>query len=121
MTRRQFQRLVAQALRRLPPRFRASLRNVAIVVEDWPGEEHLAEAGLEDRYDLLGLYLGIPLPDRHDYNMVLPDRILIFQKPIEAICRTDEEVVEQVRVTVLHEIAHYFGIDDAELERLGLG
>lgn len=120
MDRRRFERLVERALRRLPARFRDSLQNVAVVVEDWPRPEHLDDVGAEDKRDLLGLYLGVPLTERFDYNMALPDRILIFQKPIEAACATDDDVVEQVRITVLHEIAHHFGMDDAELERLGL-
>ncbi|MDO8532489.1 MAG: metallopeptidase family protein [Dehalococcoidia bacterium] len=82
--------------------------------------EHLDEAGAEDKRDLLGLYMGVPLTERFDYNMALPDRILIFQKPIEAACASDDEVVEEVRITVLHEVAHHFGMGDAELERLGL-
>lgn len=79
-------------------------------------------AGIGPGRLLLGLYHGVPLTHRgENYNLVPPDKISIYQEPIEAICATDEEVRDQVRKTVLHELAHYFGIDDDRLEELGLG
>ena len=69
---------------------------------------------------LLGLYEGIPLTERYDYNLVLPDKITLFQGAIEAICSSDEEVVEEIRDTVVHEVAHHFGIDDQRLQQMGV-
>jgi predicted Zn-dependent protease with MMP-like domain len=104
-----FEELVVEALDSLPADLGRQMRNVAVTVEDdapSPG--------------LLGLYEGVPLTERGDwYSAVLPDRITIFRNPICAISATEDEVVEQVRVTVVHEVAHHFGIDDARLEQLG--
>lgn len=100
----------------------ARVENVAIVIERRPSDRALREAGLGPKQTLLGLYHGIPLTHRgSNYNLVLPDKISIYQEPIESICRTNDEVREQVRVTVLHELAHYFGISDERLHELGLG
>ncbi len=104
----------------LPPQFLERLDNVDIVVEDWATREQLFGSGLDERDFLLGLYEGIPLPDRYDYNLVLPDKITLFQRAIESICDTDERVVEEVRATVIHEIAHHFGIDDNALHEMGI-
>lgn len=91
---------------------------MAIIVEEEPSPEHLAEAGLGPGDTLLGLYSGIPLTLRTvDYGMVLPDRILIFRRPILDSCRTEEELMEEVRRTVLHEVGHYFGLDEKDLEK----
>lgn len=98
------------------------MHNVDIVIENRPSARDRKAAGLGPRGTLLGLYHGIPLTKRGEYyNLVLPDKISIYQEPIESICRTDDEVREQVRKTVLHEIAHYFGIDDDRLHELGMG
>lgn len=107
----------------LPPELRREVRNLDLVIEDRPTREDLRVAGVEPGHTLLGLYHGIPLPDRGQYyNLVLPDKISIYQKPIEALCgEDDDEIREQVRITVLHEIAHYFGIDDDRLHELGMG
>lgn len=109
IAREPFEVLVAEALDSLPPELGRQMRNVVVVVEDdapSPG--------------LLGLYEGVPLTERGDwYSAVLPDRITIYRKPICAISATEDEVVEQVRVTVIHEVAHHFGIDDARLDELG--
>ncbi len=104
-----FEEHVRRALDALPPEIGAKLHNVAVVVEDAHAEEP----------DLLGLYEGIPLTDRWDYAGVLPDRILIFRNPILALCDTEDDVVDEVAVTVVHEIAHHFGIDDDRLHELG--
>lgn len=109
-----------EAVESLPPEFRDELDNVVVLVEDWPSREQCRKVGLKGRYDLLGLYEGIPLTDRDSgYNLVLPDRVTIFQQPIEAICRTEEEIVTRIRETVEHEIAHYFGISDSRLREIG--
>ncbi len=115
-----FERLVKQALGRIPPELSAYLDNVDLVVEDRPSNEQLAGHVIEEGDYLLGLYEGVPLTERADYGMVLPDKITLFQGSIEAICSSDEEIIEEVRNTVAHEVAHHFGIDDDRLEELGL-
>lgn len=120
LRRSEFERLVYRALSQIPAELRAYLDNVDIVVEDWPTREQLLGSGIKDGELLLGLYEGIPLPERFDYNMVLPDKITIFQKAIEEICETKEQVVQEVRDTVIHEVAHHFGIDDERLRELGV-
>jgi predicted Zn-dependent protease with MMP-like domain len=117
-----FADLVAEALDSLPEEFLERLDNVQVTVEEWPDRQDLLDAGLSprDRYHLLGLYHGVPLTDRHSQYMALPDEITIFQKPIEALVGEDDEKIrEQVRHTVVHEIAHFYGIDDDRLEELG--
>lgn len=117
----EFEALVIDAIGELPQELLARLDNVAIVVQEWPTLDQMVEAELEHRMELLGLYEGIPLTDREGYNLVLPDKITIFQGPVEAMCRTREDMAREVRVTVAHEIAHHFGIDDEGLEKMGLG
>lgn len=119
--RQRFDQLVADALEEIPEPFRSRMENVAIVVEDAPTADLLASLGMSREETLLGFYDGIPLIERGDwYNLAPPDRIMIFRRPIQAICTTAEEIREQVRITVLHEIAHFYGIDDDELDRMGL-
>jgi len=120
LLRPRFERLVAEALDSLPPEFAARLENVEVVVERYPTRRQLALAGVPRGQTLFGLYEGVPLTERTaSYGLVLPDKITIFQGPIEAYCRTDAEVREQVRQTVIHEFAHHFGIDDAALREMG--
>jgi len=119
MRRWHFDRLVAEALDELPRGFRRRLHNIAVVVEREPSQALLEELGLWPHRTLLGLYQGVPLTRRgSSYGNVLPDRITIFQKPIEATCRTRDEIKQAVKDTVKHEIGHYFGLDDARLEEL---
>ena len=120
MVRQHFERLVRRAISELPPAFLERMDNVDVVVEDWASRAHLLGSGLGEEEFLLGLYEGIPLPDRYDYNLVLPDKITLFQKAIESICNDDEEVVAEVRATVVHEVAHHFGIDDEALHEMGI-
>ena len=120
MRRSEFERLVYRALGQIPPELRQYVDNVDIVVEDWPTREQLLGSGIEEGELLLGLYEGIPLPERYDYNMVLPDKITLFQKAIEQVCETKEDIVREVRDTVIHEVAHHFGIDDQRLHELGI-
>lgn len=116
-----FESLVIQAVENLPEEFRDRLENIDIFVADRPTREQLATLGNDKDYTLLGLYEGVPLTERsHGYGMVVPDRITVFQKSIEAMCRSDNQVVSEVRRVVLHEIAHHFGIDDARLKELGM-
>jgi predicted Zn-dependent protease with MMP-like domain len=115
-----FESLVARTLEELPLPLRRQISNVAIVVEEWPDDETLEMAGVDRPMDLLGFYYGIPLTERtHDYGLVLPDKISLFRQPIINSCSREDEIPAAVRRTVLHELAHYFGIDDERLEELG--
>lgn len=121
MSLREFERLVVKALDSLPLPIRHRMDNLDVVVGEWPSLDDLEEAGLDDRHDLFGLYHGIPLTERTHYDMALPDKITIFQRPIEAACATRADVVKEVRVTVIHEVAHHFGLSDAELDQTEYG
>lgn len=112
---------VAAVLDRLPRRFREQLRNVEFVVEERPSADLLREEGLDPDFDTLyGIYLGVPLPDRSSLDPpLLPDKIVIFAEPLLEDFPEPEDLREEVRVTVLHEIAHYFGMDEEEVEDLG--
>jgi predicted Zn-dependent protease with MMP-like domain len=119
MDRERFERLVAKAVESLPAEFGARLENIDVVVEDWPDRNQLAGLGIRDRRDLLGLYQGVPLTERGGhYGLVPPDKITIFQKPIEARCRDDAEIIAGIQKVVRHEIAHHFGIGDGRLREL---
>ncbi|GIW09257.1 MAG: Zn-dependent protease [Dehalococcoidia bacterium] len=121
MSRRRFERLVARAVRDLPSRIRERLDNVEIVIADWPTREDLAAAGLDEGETLFGLYQGIPLTGRTtSYGFALPDKITIFQGPIEEACRSDWAIRQEVQRTVLHELAHHLGFSDDDLARFGL-
>jgi predicted Zn-dependent protease with MMP-like domain len=103
-----FEAMVEQALDSLPPALGKLMRNVAVVVDDGGDGS------------LLGLYQGVPLTQRNsEYSMVLPDRITIFRRAILSICSTEDEVVDEVRATVIHEVGHHFGISDGRLHELG--
>ncbi len=120
MNKVDFEQLVAEALDSLPDAFRERLDNVEVVVEDWPDRGTLRLAGIQNPMQLLGFYHGVPLTERsHGYTLVLPDKISIYQQPIEHICRTPEAIRAQVRRTVMHELAHHFGIDDSRLREIG--
>ena len=118
MERAEFEGLVRRAVQGIPEQLRAYLDNVDLVVEDWPAQAQLAGHVIDEEDYLLGLYEGVPLTERDDYGMVLPDKITLFQKAIEAVCDSDEEIIEEVRDTVVHEVAHHFGIDDDRLDEL---
>ncbi len=113
MTREEFEELVAEGLDRIPPELTRLMDNVAVFVEDEPPA---------DDPELLGLYEGTPLTERGEwYAGVLPDRITVYRGPTLRMCATREEVVAEVEVTVVHEVAHHFGIDDERLHALGYG
>jgi predicted Zn-dependent protease with MMP-like domain len=120
MKRIRFEALVREALAGLSQEFLGRMENVDVVVERWPSSEDLQEAGVSSDETLLGLYMGVPLTERGGYNMVLPDKITIYQGPIEDACQTEAEVMKEVRGTVVHELAHHFGIDDDQLTEWGL-
>jgi predicted Zn-dependent protease with MMP-like domain len=113
MEREKFEELALRAVARLPEEFRRRLENVDIVIEDRAGRGRGGGG-------LLGLYEGVPHTDRGDgYNLAVPDRITLFRKTIEAICRSEAEVELEVEKTIRHEIAHHFGMDDDQLHRMG--
>lgn len=117
-----FEELVEEALDQIPDGLWEMIDNLAVMVEDWPTREQLAAADVPPGQLLLGLYEGIPLTGRsHYYGLVPPDKILIFRGPILRVCPPGDEdaIREQVRRTVLHEVAHHFGIDDDRLHELG--
>ena len=120
MTRAEFERLVREALTQIPDEIRTQVENVDLVVDEWPTTEQLAGSGLEKGHYLLGLYEGIPLTERYGYDMVLPDKITLFQGAIEEVCSSEEEIIKEVRDTVVHEVAHHFGIEDDRLEEMGV-
>ena len=120
MDRETFQRLIEDAINELPQEFREKLTNVAIIVEDYPSDELIEEMELDPEDTLFGLYEGVPLTERGYFGEPLhPDRILIFQKAIEDECASPDEVKEELKITLVHEIAHFFGIGDEYLEDLG--
>ncbi|MFH0941495.1 MAG: metallopeptidase family protein [Chloroflexota bacterium] len=119
MEKTEFERLVAEAVKALPEEFLARLENVDIVVEDAPTREHLEGNRLPRGQTLLGLYEGVPLTIRGaHYGLVPPDKITIFQKPIEGKSRNPSRVIAEIGSVVRHEIAHHFGLSDARLEAL---
>jgi predicted Zn-dependent protease with MMP-like domain len=119
MDRERFEWLVARAVESLPEEFGNKLENIDVVVEDWPTRHQLAKVGLRDGHILLGLYQGVPQTRRGGhYGLVPPDKITIFQKPIEAKCRDETEIKAEIGRVVRHEIAHHFGIGDGRLREL---
>ena len=119
LTRKEFEEIVVSALKGLPKFFKKKMKNVDVVVEDRASRDLLSELGLRSPSELLGLYQGIPLDRRgFYYGNVLPDKITLFQTPIELMCRTKEDVEEKVKEVVIHEVGHYFGLDDARLREL---
>jgi len=111
-----FKALVVRALSDLPAEFRNKLENIDVVVQERPTPTQLAQLGFKRGETLLGLYEGVPHTKRsRGYNMALPDKITVFQRTIEAKCRSEEELAEEVKRVVCHEIAHHFGIDDETL------
>ena len=119
MTRERFSRFVQQALETIPRRFRDHLKNVAVLVEDEPSTELLRDMEIEPPDTLFGLYHGTPLTSRPwDFGNALPDRITIYQGPIEDACETEDEVVATIGETLIHEVGHFFGLSEDELEEI---
>jgi predicted Zn-dependent protease with MMP-like domain len=120
LPRGEFEQLVAAALDELPPFFHAKMSNVEVIIETWPTRDDVRLAGLSAGQMLLGLYQGVPLTQRGShYQLTLPDRIAIFQGPIELAYQTPEAIRQGVKHTVIHELAHHFGISDDRLRELG--
>ena len=119
MEQRKFDRLVADALASIPRRFRDAMTNLAIVVEDEPSRGLLEEMEIEPPDTLLGLYQGTPLTERHwDYGNTLPDRILLFKGPLERESEDEEDLVVAIGETLIHEIGHYFGLSEEQIEEI---
>jgi predicted Zn-dependent protease with MMP-like domain len=119
MTRKQFERLVEEALQTIPRRFRREMQNVAVIVEDAPSADLLEDMGIDPPDTLFGLYQGVPLTERSwSYSSTLPDRIVIFQHPIEDACESDDEIIVAIGETVIHEFGHYFGLSEEEIEEI---
>jgi predicted Zn-dependent protease with MMP-like domain len=119
MTPHRFRQLVSEAIDTIPLRFRRELQNIAIVVEDRPSLALLEEMEIEPPDTLFGLYQGTPLTDRSwGHGNVLPDRIAIFQEPIEEVSETEEDVVTEIGETLIHEVGHYFGLSEEELREV---
>ncbi len=110
---------MVSALKKLPKFIKEKMENVDVVVEDRASQDLLSDMGLRSPSELLGLYQGVPLDRRgFYYGNVLPDKITLFQISIESICRTEEEIKEKIREVVIHEVGHYFGLDEERLEEL---
>ena len=119
MTRDRFEQLVEEALRDIPRRFRDAMKNVAVIVEDEPPDHVLHDMDIGPEDALFGLYEGTPLPERSaSYGNTLPDRISIYQVPIEQACDTDDDIRICVAETVIHELGHYFGMSEEEIEEI---
>lgn len=119
MEREKFEILVGRAIENLPEEFQRRLENVDVVVEEWPTAAQMKRAGTKSPGRLLGLYQGVPRTRRgRGYGLVLPDKISIFQRPIEAHCRFDHEIEARVGEVVRHEIAHHLGLDDETLRKI---
>ena len=119
MTKERFTELVEEALRGIPRRFRDAIKNVAVVIEDEPSQELLDEMEMEPGDTLFGLYQGTPLTEREsNYGNALPDRISIYQLPIEEACEDEDDIRLCVAETVIHEFGHYFGLSEEEIEEI---
>jgi predicted Zn-dependent protease with MMP-like domain len=119
MTDAEFNRLITQAMDELPAKYIKGLQNVAIVMADEPSMEQLRKMKIDKNHSLLGLYEGIPLTQRGaGYNLVLPDKITLFKNTIEQNGSGDESVFEVVKRTLWHEIAHYYGLSHADIDRI---
>jgi predicted Zn-dependent protease with MMP-like domain len=119
MTRAEFERHVADALASIPRRFRNAMQNIAIVVEDEPSADLLAELEIEPPDTLFGLYQGTPLIERQwGFGNVLPDRVLLFQGPHEREAEDEDDLVVAIGETLIHEIGHYFGLSEEEIEEI---
>jgi predicted Zn-dependent protease with MMP-like domain len=119
VTRARFERLLAEAITLIPGRFRREMKNLALVVEDEPAPDLLEEMEIEPPDSLYGLYQGTPLPERTwGFGNQLPDRITLFQRPIEEDCEDEDEVRAVIGETLIHEVGHYFGLSEEEIEEI---
>ncbi len=119
VTEEEFEELVTEAISSLPKKFKEKMENIVVVIESLPSQELLREMKIKSPYGLLGLYRGVPYTRRGIwYRNVMPDKIIIFKKPIEVRCRNKEDIKESVTRVVVHEIGHYFGLGEADLRKI---
>ena len=119
MKRSDFEQLVADAVKLIPGRFRREIKNLAIVIEDEPSAELLEDMEIEPPDSLFGLYQGTPLPERTwGYGNTLPDRITLFQRPIEEDCEDEDDIRAVIGETLIHEVGHYFGMSEEQIEEI---
>lgn len=119
VNRERFEELVERALGRLPEEYRKYFTNITIIVEDYPSKVDTAKVGQKNGL-LLGLFSGVPFPNKSGFFNIpypLPDRIFLYQRNIEKICSNEEELIEQVRKTLIHEVGHYFGLSEEDLRK----
>ena len=117
MSREEFERLVVEAVTLIPKRFRREMKNLVLVVEDQPGPELLEEMEIVPPDSLFGLYQGTPLPERGwQFGNSLPDKITLFQRPIEEDCEDSDDIRAVIGETLIHEVGHYFGLSEEEIE-----
>ena len=116
-----FLELVSNALENLPQKVHDALDNVEIVTQEWPSSDQVDGIEQNDYYQLLGLYEGVPLVERANYTMVLPDRVTLFQRPLEAMCATPQELQFEIQTTIVHELAHHLGWGEEDIHRMGYG
>ena len=122
ISRKEFEDAVERALEMIPEMFRTQLKNMTIVVEDHPPQDLLLEMEVPHGETLFGVFTGVPLPERSVIEPPLyPDAILIFSEPLMAACHSLEELEEEIAITVVHEVAHYLGLSESQLEELGYG
>lgn len=119
MEKEKFEKLVEEVLARLPRKFKKYLQNIAVIVEENPSKETRTRTGTPSSSSLLGLYHGVPFKHRGPYyGNISPDVIVLYQRPIENLCFTEEEIKERVKDVLLHEIGHYFGLSEKELREI---
>jgi len=120
VTEEEFHEYMNEAVENIPNVFKDKIENVAFISEDYPTEHDVERLGLKSKYSLLGLYSGVPYTFRNTYYMnVTPDRIILYKKNIESLCNNIAELKEKIREVVIHEVAHYFGMDEDEVRSAG--
>ena len=120
ITEEEFQKYIEQSLELIPQNFKEKLENIVFIVEDYPSNHDLSRLGLNHKEQLLGLYSGVPYTHRNTYYMgVIPDRIILFQKNIQSICNSIDDLKAKIKEVVVHEIGHYFGMSEKEIRDAG--
>ena|ERR1043166_8087149 len=120
VSEQRFQELMEDAMASIPDNFKQKMENIAFIIEPYPSEHDLEKTGLKEGSMLLGLYSGIPYTHRSSwYNAATPDRILLFQKNIEYVCSTESQLVNKIKEVIIHEIGHYFGMDEEQIRAAG--
>ncbi len=119
ITRKEFETLVISTIEEIPKLFRDKMENIDLVIEKFPSNQLLSQMELQSPYDLLGLYQGVPFNQRgFYYGNVLPDKITLFQIPIESGCKNKKEIKERIKEVIIHELGHYLGLDEDDLKNL---